>query len=571
LDQSISKVYEDYIWKNEYTSLAGKLYNDPPKSLQQVVERIPALLEKYNETEWFDEVKARRLKEALHSANSKISALTPKVCQNIDRISIGGIEAAHQSVAMGGSCYILNKAATASIIARLAQDAGQNITPFYFIADYDIVQSELTNIRTPIMGQGGNLVSIPIPEGYAYSPVSKIPLPSNDWYLEVEESIRSNYNPLLKILDGTAKKLYEERMEHALSITRWAFYNSSTLDEWAVSIMGRLMNVEGDLGIPLIPTSNKEIRKLLIEGMEFLLSAENREVFIQTHAESTSLIKENGFIPGSGERSRDYVPFYYECPEKGCNRSRTELAYKREGNKTILHGKCPSCSQSIEIETSADQPNLEDHAEFLSPRVDSRQIILNRVLPVLVHVGGAGETAYYAQVIPTAEALSIPFPMFVKYPRVYFNTPYNERLAETLTKKNIPVLHQSEMFKYMGKANKAKRKNRPDEMNEAWYGFKNFLNQTHKQINEKHKEILSELDTPEGKRDNELIITRLELERYLSWTFGQYVEDKMGQESSWSWIEWGINAGLQDLFGPYERAYVSSLKNGATIFINFVV
>jgi hypothetical protein len=83
--------------------------------------------------------------------------------------------------------------------------------------------------------------------------------------------------------------------------------------------------------------------------------------------------------------------------------------------------------------------------------------------------------------------------------------------------------------------------------------------------------ILIKLDTPEGRSNEELVGTRLEIERYLSWVYGQYTDEKFGQESSWSWIEWAINSGLHDLFGPYDRTYDSELNNGSTVFINFMI
>ena len=61
------------------------------------------------------------------------------------------------------------------------------------------------------------------------------------------------------------------------------------------------------------------------------------------------------------------------------------------------------------------------------------------------------------------------------------------------------------------------------------------------------------------------------VERYLSWTFGAYAPGKQAQEASWSWIEWAVNAGFPDLFGPYERAYVGGLRPGATLFTNFTL
>jgi hypothetical protein len=564
-------VYQEFIWNDKYGELALQFYGSPPKTIRKVVDNLPNLLEKYRETSWYNEGKSKRLRTIIQSANSEIGCLTPKVKENIELLDNGGIEASHQSVVMGGPCYILNKAATASIIAQLAQIGEQSVAPFFFVADYDVVQPELTNIRTPLMGQGGNLISIPVPEGYEYSPVSIIPLPSNDWYYEVEESIRTNYHPMFKGLEGSSRKLFEERLEHALSIIRSGFFKSHTLDQWATKIMGTLMNLEGNLGIPLIPTSNKEIKHLMVEGMEFRLSNSNRETFVDVQNKSTKAIRDLGYEPGSGERSKDYVPFYYECPDNACKHSRTELSYDTNGKDAILKGRCPTCGEQVEITTDAKNPDLKEYAEYLSPRVDSRQIILDKVLPVLAHIGGAGETAYYAQVIPIAAQLSIPFPQFVKYPRAYFNTPYNEELGAILFEKGFPVLHQSEMFKYMGGANKARRKNKPEKMNDSWKAFEQFLRKTHTELNEALETILIKLDTPEGRSNEELVGTRLEIERYLSWVYGQYTDEKFGQESSWSWIDWAINSGLHDLFGPYDRTYDPELNNGSTVFINFMI
>ncbi len=572
MKRSISSVYQDFIWRDTSIELAKKLYNNPPKTFGAAVERIPALMKKYQETGWFDEAHFNKFRHGVREANQSISALSSKVNFNINRLENGGIEAAHQAVALGGPCYILNKAATASALAAMAQGSGHDVAPFFFVADYDIVQPELTNIRTPIMGQDGNLISIPVPVGYEYSPVSKIPVPKyHDWYEEVEESIRSSYSPIFKILEGHTRTLFDERLEQALSIIRWAYLKSATLDEWTLHILGRVLNIEGNLGIPLIPSSSPFIRSMLVRGMEFLLTKENRDTFLKVHAESTSYIKEHGYDPGIGARSSEYVPFYYECPEEQCNRSRTELRYEEKEGNILLSGKCPSCKQTLEVETSSSKPDLESVEDFLSPRVDTRQMIIDMCFPVLAHVGGPGETAYYAQVIPIAQSLSIPFPMFVKYPRAYFNTPWSESLAQSLKEKEIPVLHQSEMFKLTGKVNRFRKKNRYDEMNSALHEFESLLMDTHKDLNRTLNEIIDRMKTPEGKKENELPITRLELERYLSWTFGQFTEGKLGQESSWSWIEWALNSGLHDIFGPYLRAYVSELMNGSTTFINFSI
>ena len=568
---SINRVYHDFIWYRENEELSRLLYDMPPTTMDSISERVPQILNHYREMLWHLEEKMSLMEKALIKSNKKTGCLTQKVRERIMNLRNGAVEAAHQTVALGGPAYILNKAVTANQISAFCSEKGVNVSAYFCVADYDIVQSELTNIRVPVLGQGGTLVSIPVPEGYENSPVSVLPLPDMDWYYQTEEEIRNSYRPMLKSLDGANRLIYEERLEQALSLTRWSFINSNTLGGWAERIIGRLLNIEGDLGIPLLIASNENIRELLVEGLEYLLARENRERFLNTFNEITDKITAAGYNPGIGHREADYVPFFYECQSDGCNSARVELHYISKGADIILKGKCPNCAETIEIETSADSPYLGEIAHQMSLRVDSRQLAIDTICPVVVHVGGPGETAYYAQVIPSARAMAAPFPMFIKYPRVYFNTPWNEQLAKDLEQKDIKTLHRGEMFSLLGKVTRLRRKGRYEEMNDALASLGQFIQETHTNLNQKHQEIESELQNTSGEKTEFLLNLKADIERYLSWTYGQYTIGKMGQESSWSWIEWAINSGFTDLLGAYKRAYVGPMKNGATAFVNFAV
>jgi hypothetical protein len=571
LKPSVFDVYQEFVWRGKHPELAEKLYDTPPITMDAITDRVPTLLNAYEDTLWHIPEKTAILQNTLTETNRNLGTLTPKVVENINNLSNGAVESAHQTVVMGGPAYILNKAITAASVASLATDRGVPLTPFFYVADYDVVQSELTNIRTPIMGSGGNLFSIPVPEGYEHSPVSVLPLPGNDWLNQVEDSLRTNYRPIFKVIEGNSRLLFEERLEQAITIIRQAFTNASTLGEWSQRIIAYLFNIIGNLGIPILPASQKKVRELLVEGMEFMLARENRDRFLRTHGEITDLIESSGFATGIGRRGPDYVPFYYECPEPSCNSSRTELHYEERGSTALLTGKCPTCSQTIEIETSADSPFLAEVAHLLSPRVDSRQVLIDTLIPTVAHVGGPGEAAYYAQVIPSAAAMSIPFPLFIKYPRVYFNTPWNEDLAKSLEEEEIETLHRRDMFSIMGKVARLRKKQRNDEMNDKISELNSIILDTHESLNKTLEELEGRIASSSGKEQERLQFLKLELERYLSWTFGQYAENKLGQESSWSWIEWAINSGFIDLFGPYERAYVGPMKNGATAFVNFSI
>ncbi len=564
-------ILQNYIWKGENEKLAERLYSSPPITLDGFAKRATILREEYTKTLWHIDEKMDLLEKALLSSNKELGSLTPEVKASIISLKQGAVESAHQTAVLGGPAYILNKPITAKRIAELCAEKDVNLSTYFCVADYDVVQPELTHIRVPVFGKGGTLVSIPVPPGYEHSPVNVLPLPGSEWYSQIEEEIRSSYRPMFKPLERASRSLFEERLEQALSITRWSYNNSSTFGEWVKRILGRLFNVEGNLGVPLVSASHPKIRDLLTEGLEFLLARENRDRFLKTVDEVTTEITDAGFSPSMRRRGQDYVPFYYECTNKECNSARTELHYMDQGNIALLTGKCPTCSEPIEIETPADSPYLGEVAKNLSLRVDSRQMVIDTIIPTIVHVGGPGEAAYYSQVIPAAKAMSVPFPLFVRYPRVYFNTPWNESLARKLEEKGNTVLHRGDMFSLSGKVSRFRKKKRFDEMNEALSNLSSLILETHSKLNQEHKELEAEIEGKKGKEAETLLNHKFDLERYLSWTFGQFAEGKLGQESSWSWIEWAINAGFGNLFGPYERAYVGPMKNGATMFVNFAV
>jgi uncharacterized protein YllA (UPF0747 family) len=571
MDLGVVEVYQDFVWKGGSAELAERLYDIPVLTMGGFVERAPSIVDTYAKIGWHTDERIETLQRALEDLNRHLDCLTPKVKSAIERIPEGVIEASHQSVVLGGPCYILNKAASTRKLSTIGHEKGIDLSPIFFVADYDIVQPELTNIRTPAAGQGGNLVSLPIQEGYEHSPVHAIPLPDNDWYSQVEEGIRAGYRPLFKALSGNGYTLFEERLEHCLALARSAYVNSRALGEWAQRILAQLFNIEQNLGIPLVPASDPRIRQLMSAGMQFLVARSNRALFLQAHEAAMNLITENGFRPGMGSRGADYVPFYFECQNDSCHSSRTELHYAERGSKIGLTGQCASCGDKVDIELDADDPDLSEVAGYLSPRVDSRQLIMDFVLPIIVHIGGMGEAAYYAQVIPAAKALDVPFPLFVKYPRAYFNTPWDEQLAGSLKARELPVLHSPKLFSLLGKLAKLRSKRRFDEMNSALWELAELVTTTRDTLNEELARVKESVSHSSQEDASKMLETRFQLERYLSWSLGEFAEEKTGQESAWSWIEWAINSGFPDLFGPYERAYFDEMKNGATFFVNFSI
>ena len=108
-------------------------------------------------------------------------------------------------------------------------------------------------------------------------------------------------------------------------------------------------------------------------------------------------------------------------------------------------------------------------------------------------------------------------------------------------------------------------------MNSMLEEFERILFKSHSDLNQKHVELEEQRIHGEAKEDESILINKLMIERYLSWNYGQFAEGKLNQEGSWLWIEWALNTGFSDLFGPYFRAHVGKMKNGATYFVNFIL
>ncbi|MFW9844242.1 MAG: hypothetical protein ACFFEV_06690, partial [Candidatus Thorarchaeota archaeon] len=109
-------------------------------------------------------------------------------------------------------------------------------------------------------------------------------------------------------------------------------------------------------------------------------------------------------------------------------------------------------------------------------------------------------------------------------------------LAKELEEKGNTVLHRSDMFSLSGKVSRFRKKNRFDEMNEVLSDLSDLILETHSKLNQEHTALETEIEGKKGKEAETLLNHKFDLERYLSWTFGQFAEGKIGQESSWSWI-----------------------------------
>jgi len=569
-------LYSSFVETGIDKELVEQFWNHVPLNLGEAMEYAVKL--RNNLVDTHDRLE--KLRKIMKTQLRKWGILTSLVEENIDRMGHGVVETGQQPMCLGGPSYILNKVACIWKMCEIGDSPKP--APLYYVADYDGVQNELLNMWVPNNSPNGLLISLPADTGLEGIPIYKMPTPPETWFREAVEKIRKNYSVLLKGVEQPVREVKLLNLDHALAILRNAYYSSENVSEWSIKILGSLFNLEADLGVPILAFSMPEARRLFQPSYELLLSEPNRTRFIEGLNRAFETLKEAGYRPQIDLRDEDYVPFFLECMNDACNRRRIELKYHGEPStsKAYLKGKCPSCEEEYSFSFQAEQPDLSEIVDWISPRVDSRQIVVNSVVPVLCHVGGPGETSYHAQVIPASRNLKIPFPIFVRYTRTFYNTPWNEKYAIELNNESQATLTNKDLFSALRRWVEARNAQNPQRLVEAHLDIRKNIESTYENLLKKLKNLEDE-NAFIGKRlrepgDRATLLNEIrtkqqlheKIELYLSSAFGRFQPERFGQEVSYLWLDLATVSGVRDLLGVFLRQYNKYTPVSSMFFAN---
>ena len=520
------------------------------------------------------------LKKGLKDQLRDMGMLTSSVAESIDVLERGVVETGQQPVCLAGTSLIFNKMACSVRLSQLERK--ESFIPLFYVADYDGIQKELLNVRVPSPSPKGLLISLPSEAEIFGCPIYTLKNPSESWLKQSLEKILNNYKGLTKGSDERLRSSKLQNMLHAFTIIRSSFHSSENVSEWSTKIVGSLINIEAELGIPILSFSANSTRKLFQIGYEILLSEPNRSRFIEAANLAAQIVQSAGFNPQIGVRSNDYVPFFLECMNENCHKKRIDLKYRFEERSTSAHvvGKCPSCGEEYDFSFEAHNPDLSEIIEWISPRVDSRQIIVDSVLPVVCHLGGPGEVGYYAEVIPAARRLRLTFPVFFRYTRVFYNSPWNENLASALQAMNYPTLMNRDMFAALNMWVEARNRGGETEVFKAHDELQRNIERVFTGLLEEAERLnreIEEIRMALGKTTDRTSLLKTmrekqhvhdEISLYLSSQFGRFSPEKFGQEVSWSWLDLAAASGLSDLMGAFLRLYNEHTPNSSMYYTN---
>jgi uncharacterized protein YllA (UPF0747 family) len=546
--------------------------------------RIP-----YNMAEchgYFKEIRARYgaspeelegLKKAVKNQMRRLGILSSKVSQRIDLMDRGAVETGQQPNCLGGPSFIFNKITYVSVLAGL----GGEYVPLYYVGDYDSVQAELLNIRIPSPSAKGMLITYPAPPEYEGAPIRRLPNPDEEWFTKTLEKIESNYRGLIKDVEPVKQERVIQNLSHVFTIIRGAYYSTDNVADFSTKILGSVMNIEADMGIPMLMATDPEIRSFFKRGYEILLSEPNRSNFLRSSNDAVDLIESLGYKAQIGKRSEDYVPFFLECQTPNCHGSRVELKYKTGlGSTASVEGKCPRCEQTYDYSFSAERPDIDEIGKIVTPRVESRQVIVDSVIPIVAHVGGPGETSYFAEVIPGASQLGVPFPVYTRYARVFYNTPWNEVAGSSVSSSGYKTLYSRELFDAIAGWVEAKKTNNVAGIAQAHGDIRNVIDQIYTTLIKAKADAESEIDSIKSRLGEPSTRTALmqemkakqvivqKLDSYLSYAFGHFAPEKYGQEVSWAWIDPALASGVGENVEIYKRLYGGWTPNSTVFYVN---
>lgn len=565
-------IYSGYVKDGSMAELAEALWGVIPANMGEAASLLKGIRERYGSPpEDFE-----GFRKALRGYQRELGLLTGRVSERIDSLDMGVVEAGQQPMCLAGSSLILNKIAYAHTLCAI----GGGYVPVFYNADYDGVQPELLNIRLPSPSVRGLLVTYPADPEYDGSPIHMLPNPPEEWLTKTVEKITSNYRGIMKGVKPDTQERVMRNLDHMLTVVRGAYYSTDNVSDWAAKIIGTVVNLEADLGVPVLSPSKPEIRLFFQRGYETLLSEPNRSGFIEATNDAAERLEAHGFRPQIGRRGRDYVPFFLECSNPDCNRTRIEPRYVGGGSTASVKGRCPRCETEYEFSFDASSPDLSDAIDWINPRVDSRQVIVDSAMPVLAHVGGPGETSYYAEVVPATQRLNLPFPVYLRYTRAFYNTPWNEAYGMEVKAAGYPTILGEPLFDALGEWVKARNEGDGEALKRSHDAIEAAIEETYSALLAEADALQGDVDSIKGRlgkaKDRGPLIKEMQIkqsnlsivEQYLSWAYGRFSPERRGQEVSWAWIDLALVTGVNDVVGVYLRQYSEHTPNSSMFFMN---
>lgn len=531
--------------------LSRSFWGDLPHSYNDIIDKVPLMQQKIGLSNFEDRIE--RLTKIILTYQKKLGLLSSEVKEHSNNFVNGLVSVGHQPLLFGGPVFLPSKITQTEWLSKQT-----NLGCFLSIGDHDFIQNELITSRFPQINSVSGLFFKPNQyDKYKFVPVHKLPVPNEKWLKEAKNKVNDNLRLLMKQskIRNDLRLLLFDRADQWFQIIYESAISSNSFSEWVQKIWGSLLILKNNLNLLFLPTSSIEFRKMSQSAFEYLIKEENRKIYYNSLNEMHTIISENNYAPGIPIRNKNYAPFFYECTS--CiNRTRFELFIDSPGTIT---GKCPVCNEEYSYSYDINNPDLSEIGVDITPRSDSRSAVMSILFPIMVHIGGGGETIYHSSVIPSMKKIGLNTPTFVRSNRYWYQTPW----SDIKSVKYEPKLISKELYAIFDQFNKSTDN---ETTNKALKSMKMHISSI-------KTEMLStltslELNLKSSPSNKKLQSQIRELEIYLSLQFGRYEKDKFTQEISWNWFDLGILTGLNNVSDTIKRQLRLDSFPGSTWMIN---
>lgn len=532
------------------SELSKDLWGEIPASFRELKNIIEHRKKIVDFTDFSENIEV--LRNFVTDRHHRMGTLTAQVKRALDHLDNGFLDVGHQPLLFGGPLFLINKISLADWVGNFLK-----MGTFFFIGDHDSIQNELTIARFPQANSPSGLVITPsswrVPEG---TPMHQVPLPNEEWFLDIKQKIQDNLRSLMKAakIRLEFRQLLLERFYSWFDLIYDKAITAEDFSSWTQKIWSQIFNIRNDLSVFLSPTSEQRYRQLILPAFEFLLTENNRHRYIEALNLVYDILVSRNIQPGLPYREKDYAPFFLECL-KCKNKTRVELKVISPGT---LRGQCSICNEEFAFSYNSNHPDLSEIGPDITPRSDSRAVVNNFLFPLLVHIGGGGETQYYSAVIPAMRRLKICPPILIRSNRVYYNTPWSEKSAQDINK---PILN-NEVYSIFNEFNS----------NTEVESIGITLEKMRTLLQSKHERELDQLEMQQAElrihpQNSNLRKEIKGTELMLSHNFGRYAPGKDAQEVSWNWLDLAVLTGIHGICDIFQRQLKEEAFPGFTWYI----
>ena len=176
--------------------------------------------------------------------------------------------------------------------------------------------------------------------------------------------------------------------------------------------------------------------------------------------------------------------------------------------------------------------------------------------------------------------VGLPFPLFLRYSRAFYNTPWNEVQSTGIKKAGYPVINSEAVFNALSDWVVARNVGEGEGLWKAHTSIETSITSTYAslvdQLDILEAEVVNIKQQLRNPGDRRPLIEAMKgkqseaqiIDHYLSWSFGRFSPEKFGQEVNWMWVDLAAATGVKDIMGAYLRMYNRYTPNSSMYYIN---